>query len=265
MLELYHFWDSPCSMKARLTLAEKGLDWTSHHVMLPRFDHFDPAYRALNPHSLVPTLVHDGKFVIQSSVIAEYIDDAFPDPPLKPIDPFQRAKMHEWMAEEEEFLFRLIVVMTFNTMMKLRAIAYGPEMLEKLAARHPDKARARNYLERVTAPADLEAVAQAETKLNWHMDRLDHQLAESGGPWICGELFSLADVCVAPIIDRLEYLDKSYIWEDRSALGDWVGRIKARSSYQQSIPPFENRMWGPKKPVPEHRVDPDEAGDTFPV
>ena len=173
--------------------------------------------------------------------------------------------MHEWMVEEEEFLFRLIVVMTFNTMMKLRRVAYGIETLERLAARHPDQARVQNYLERVTAPADLEAASQAEGKLNWHMDRLSRQLLESGGPWICGEMFSLADVCVAPIIDRLEYLDKSYIWEDRPALGVWVEQIKARTSYQQSVPPFENRMWGPKKPVPANPVDPDEAGDTFPV
>ena len=79
----------------------------------------------LNPLSLVPTLVHDGRSIIQSSNIAEYLDEAFPDPALHPAEPWRRAQMREWMREEEEFLFRLIVTMSFNIMMKLRAAAYG--------------------------------------------------------------------------------------------------------------------------------------------
>lgn len=250
MIELYQFWDSPCCMKVRMTLAEKGVEWTLRPITTYKFDHYQPDYQALNPHSLVPTLVHDGRAVIQSGVIAEYLDDAFPLPSLKPADPLQRARMREWMREEEEFLFRLIVTMSFNIMMKLRARAYGMAQLEAWSKRHPDRERADDYLRRVTGPADMAAVAQAEKKFRWHMERLEKQLAESGGPWIVGPRFTLADISVAPILDRIEYLAKEYLWDGLPNVGGWYSRVKSRPSFEKAAPPFEDRMWGPKKPIP---------------
>lgn len=251
MIELYQFWDSPCCMKVRMTLAEKGVDWTLRPITTYKFDHYQPDYQALNPHSLVPTLVHDGKVVIQSGVIAEYLDDAFPDPPLTPADPLARARMREWMREEEEFLFRLIVTMSFNIMMKLRAQAYGMDKLQEWSRRHPDQNRARDYLQRVTSPADMDAVAQAEQKFRWHMERLDRQLADSGGPWICGNQFTLADICIAPITDRIEYLDREHLWRGLPAVEAWAAQVRERPSFAAAAPDFEDRMYGPKKPVPE--------------
>ena len=40
------------------------------------------------------------------------------------------------------------------------------------------------------------------------MERLEEELNITGGPWICGEAFTLADICVAPIMDRIEYLER---------------------------------------------------------
>lgn len=251
MIELYQFWDSPCCMKVRMVLAEKGLDWELRPVTTYKFDHYQPAYQVLNPHSLVPTLVHDGRAIIQSSNIAEYLDDAFPDPPLKPADPGRRAEMREWMKEEEEFLFRLIVTLSFNTMMKMRAAAYGMDQLREWSQRHPDQARAQDYLERVSSPADAGAVAAADKKLRWHMERLETQLIHSGGPWVCGDGFSLADICLAGIVDRMEYLDRENLFAGLPAVIDWVAALRRRPSYQTAAPAFEDRMWGPLKPVPE--------------
>lgn len=250
MLELYQFWDSPCCMKVRMVLAEKRQDWELRPVTTYKFDHYQPDYQALNPHSLVPTLVHDGRPVIQSSNIAEYLDEVFPDPPLKPEDPVLRAQMREWMKEEEEFLFRLIVTLSFNTMMKMRAAAYGMDQLAQWSRRHPDQARAQDYLDRISSPADLDAVAAAEKKLRWHMERLDNQLRQSGGPWVCGGVFSLADICLAGIVDRIEYLDREWVFGGLENLTEWVTALKQRASYVSAVPALEDRMWGPLKPVP---------------
>ena len=90
MLELYHSVNSVCAQKVRIALAEKGLEYREH-LMTLRGDQFDPAYMKLNPSAVVPTLVHDGRPVIESSVILYYIDEAFPNPPsLMPADPHQR-------------------------------------------------------------------------------------------------------------------------------------------------------------------------------
>lgn len=97
------------------------------------------------------------------------------------------------------------------------------------------------------------------------MDRLVHQLSESEGPRICGEKLSLADVYICPTFDSLEYLDKAYFWTAQLTLCPWVDLIKARPSFQGSVPPFDNPMWGPKKEVTANPVDPDDTGNRFPV
>jgi glutathione S-transferase len=251
MMELYQFGDSPCCMKVRMVMAEKAIDRELKTVASYKFDHYQKEYQALNSHSLVPTLVHDGRIVIQSSNIAEYLDDVFPDPPLQPEDPFERSVMREWMKEEEEFLFPLIVTLSFNTMMKMRADGYGIDQLREWSLLHPDQERAQDYLSRVTSPADPDAMAAAEKKFRWHMERLERHLTESGGPWICGDLFSLAEICMAGIFDRIEYLDRDWLFGGLPQVESWVERLKARPSYSIAAHEHEDRMWGPLKPVPD--------------
>ena len=79
MIMLYHHGSSVCAAKVRLVLAEKSVPWDGIYVDILRGDQFDPGYVKLNPKAVVPTLVHDGKPVGESSVINEYIDAASPD------------------------------------------------------------------------------------------------------------------------------------------------------------------------------------------
>ena len=92
MLELYHNTMSSCAQKVRVGLAEKGLKWKSHHLNLRAGDQQNPAYLELNPKGVVPTLIHGDLVIRESNVILEYLDDAFPDPPLRPSDAFGRRR-----------------------------------------------------------------------------------------------------------------------------------------------------------------------------
>ena len=65
MITLYDFGNSVCCQKVRITLTAKGLDWDSVRVDLFRSEQYDPKYLALNPKGVVPTLLHDGKPVIE--------------------------------------------------------------------------------------------------------------------------------------------------------------------------------------------------------
>src|SRR3569833_2508963 len=88
-LALYHNDMSSCAQKVRLTLAEKGLEWERRHLDLRAGEHQKDLYIKLNPRALVPTLIDGDIFVPESNVINEYLDERFPDPPLKPADPFR--------------------------------------------------------------------------------------------------------------------------------------------------------------------------------
>ena len=92
MLELYHHGSSVCAAKVRIYLAEKGLDWSGHYIDILKGDQFDPAYIKLNPKAVVPTLLHDGNIICDSTVICEYIENTFLERPLRPEDPSGRAR-----------------------------------------------------------------------------------------------------------------------------------------------------------------------------
>src|SRR5579864_5448954 len=137
MLELYHAGLTSCSKKARHCLKEKGLAYKSHYLRLDTFEHHDPAYLALNPNGLVPTLVHDGAVVIESGVINEYLDEAFPEVPLKPADPVARARMRVLakMADEYGLAAQRIPVWTRTKQAQLKGM--DQRAFEKVVSETP--------------------------------------------------------------------------------------------------------------------------------
>ena len=104
MLELYHHGSSVCAAKVRFTISEKGLEWKSHYLDILKGEHFNPEYLKLNPKAVVPTLVHDGNVLVESTVICEYLDDEFPQVPLKPARSLDRAQMRLWTKTVDEEL-----------------------------------------------------------------------------------------------------------------------------------------------------------------
>ena len=91
MLYLYQASTSVCPVKVRVVLAEKGLAYEGEVLDLQRGDQHRPDYAKLNPNEAVPTLVHDGRAIIESTLIIEYLDETFPAPPPMPAGPFGRA------------------------------------------------------------------------------------------------------------------------------------------------------------------------------
>ena len=104
MLTLYHNDMSVCAAKARTALAEKKLDWNGVHLDLRAGDAQKPEYLKLNPNAVVPTLVDNGRVIIELTVICEFIDDQWPDRPLKPTDAFGRAQMRLWTKQLDDGL-----------------------------------------------------------------------------------------------------------------------------------------------------------------
>jgi glutathione S-transferase len=91
-LILYDFGNSVCCQKVRITMRAKDLDWQAIKVDLFKTEQYDPKYLKLNPKGVVPTLVHNGTPIIESTLICEYLDETFPNPPLIPsIRPRERA------------------------------------------------------------------------------------------------------------------------------------------------------------------------------
>ena len=98
MLVLHHAWRSSASRRVRLCLAEKGLKFESVLIDLAKMEHHTPEYLKLNPNGVIPLLVlPDGRSLFESGTICEFLDESFPEPSLRPADPYQRAEMRNWI------------------------------------------------------------------------------------------------------------------------------------------------------------------------
>jgi len=240
MLELYHSWDSFCSFKVRLCLAEKGLDWTGHYLDLMAFDNLRPDYLKLNPNGVVPTLVDDGTVIVESSIINEYLDDQYPDVPLRPESARARARMRLWVQHEEDELFIAVRPASLNLMMKQVLGRYTEEELDERLAHHPRQDRVGFLKKTFKAPYDPDAVEKSRRRLASALARMEETLSES--PWLAGDIYSLADIAAAPVIARIEHLGMADLWQDLPGVGDWVGRLTARSAYRNALPLDDFRL-----------------------
>lgn len=242
VLELYHFRDSVCSFKVRLCLAEKGLTWADRHVDLLKFEHLQPAYLALNPNGVVPTLVHHGRAIIESSAINEYLDEVFPSPPLKPADPAARVDMRAWVKFEDDVLHPAVRPGTFNLMLKSVVRGLGEQELQEMVAAHPQPEVAQDWLRAATGPVDEAAMDAARARLDAALTRLEERLARCR--WLAGDTYSLADIAVAPMLDRMAFLGLSDLWRDKPGIAGWFERMQARPAFGQAAPAPQHRMVG---------------------
>jgi len=233
MIELYHAPQSTCSQKVRICLAEKGLDWTDRRVNLAKNENLTPQYLALNPNGVVPTLVHDDKVIIDSSVICEYLDETFPEPRLAPDDPLGRARMRAWMRYLEEVPTSAVRVPSFNMALLPRFSGRGEDdFRENEAAIRPIR---KHFYERMGTKGfsesdfrnSLEQIAKTCARVH---DALAH------GPWLLGELYSIADIVLTPSLDRMADLGFAHLWEkDYPRVTDWLARIRARPAVRTAF------------------------------
>lgn len=234
-LALYHAHHSTCSQKVRLVLAEKGLDYDSHLIDLAKKGHLTADYLAINPNGVVPTLVHDGQSIIDSSVICEYLDEVFPQPALSGGNPIVRARVRAWMRFLEEVPTYAVRVPSFNIafLPRFEGLTHD-DFVEQQAGPRP--LRKHFYLKMSENGFGADAIQESIDQMTLTCKRI--QAAMEKGPWLAGDAFSLADCVALPLIDRIDDLGMSDIWsEDFPAVTDWLNRAQARHSFAVAFYP----------------------------
>ncbi len=240
MLELYHNDMSTCSQKVRLALAEKGQAFTSHTFNLRAGEHKNEAYLKLNPNGVVPTIVHDGAVIIDSSIINEYIDDRWPEPSLRPKDPIERARMRRWTKQLDDGVHAMGAVVSFSIAFRHEMFALnGREAVEKNIAAIPDPVRREFMSENVLKGVESKFLPGALQRFRKAVEDMDAVLGNS--PWLAGETYSLADIGLTPYILRLDHLALNWLWDDKPTISSWFERLKARPAYQDAVADWYNQ------------------------
>ncbi|MCC2097935.1 MAG: glutathione S-transferase family protein [Hyphomicrobiales bacterium] len=235
MIKLYSFMNSICTQKVFITLAEKKQPYDIQLINLFKNEQFSPEYLKIHPKGVVPALDHDGRVVIESSLICEYLDDAFPEPPLVPADPWAKARMRLWSKMVDEHLFEATRELSFSAMFRERMKNMTDEQREGRFKNTGDPIkRARlesTYAEGVDSPYVYQGIGEFEIAFS----KMEKDLAGGSG-WLVGDRMTLADINMMPFVARLAYLDLLDVWiRDRPATQDWWARSRELGSFKVSI------------------------------
>jgi maleylpyruvate isomerase len=166
-MKLHGYFRSSASYRVRIALNLKGLsaDHLPHH--LRKGEQRDPAYLAINPQGLVPTLDDGGAILTQSLAIIEWLDETHPEPALLPQDPLRRAKVRAFAMA---LACDTHPVQNLKVLARLRQLGLPEEQVTEWAAW-----------------ANREGLAACETLI-----------AGEPGPFCFGATPTIADLCLIP-------------------------------------------------------------------
>ena len=208
MLTLHQLENSPYCWKVRICLAEKKLEYKT--VSAANRD-TDPAFKALTPVGRVPVLVlEDGTALFESTIINEYLQDRYPQPPLMPNDPADRARVR--MFED------------------LGDLYLAPSLRLIFTSRYRfDKGRIFR-LKTQNTEQEKEGLRQSAV----YLDHLDREL--EGTEYFVTE-FSLADIGLIPGLLRTSAMLKLPFGERWPNIAAWIERVGARPTVTGTAPP----------------------------
>jgi glutathione S-transferase len=235
MLKLYHAEPAANSLKALISLKEKGLDFDSIYVDLHKFEQHEPWFVAINPEGQVPVLDHDGKLVTHTTVIGEYLEDAFPDaPPLRPADPLGKARMRYWNKFCDEHVMNHVSMHGWHRLITVIARSIEGGEFERLMSRIPLHEQREKWRAARSGFGEAD-LANATRKIEVAVDKIEQQLAKTR--WLAGEQYTLADINFFAIggmaLGRL-FPDMN-IEKRAPRLTDWVSRMNARPGVQAAF------------------------------
>lgn len=233
MLELYHHGSSACAAKVRFALAEKRLEWEGRYVDILRGEQFQPEFLSINPKAVVPVLVHNGEIIPESTVICEYVEDAFPDHPILPGGPLERARARRWSKAVDEELHPACSAITYVVSHRHTILRQGAGNFEDFLAKGGSEGRAARALKWQWIQQGLAAPGAAE-KIRLYDDYLHKmETALEGRNWLAGSAFSMADIAMAPYVNRLAALAMEPLWTGGRLprVETWFERVKERPSF----------------------------------
>ena len=239
MLVLHHAWRSSASRRVRLCLAEKGLKFESVLIDLAKMEHHTPEYLKLNPNGVIPLLVlPDGRSLYESGTICEFLDESWPEPSLRPADPYQRAEMRNWIRHADERIGNLIIFNWKHSLAKTASQWSDEELAERLK-KVPSKERQEAWRRAARRPYTAEEEGEARRKLVLMLDKMEQNLGRNA--WLVGDNYSLADISVVPFVKRIDEEIAPDEVSDRKhpRVLAWWQRVQSRPAFAEArIGPF---------------------------
>ncbi|WP_427968725.1 glutathione S-transferase family protein [Altererythrobacter sp.] len=245
-VELYHFEPNANGGKPIMALLEKGVTFTSHWVDLLNFEQHQPAYLAINPKGQVPTLVHDGMTITESTPMCEYIEEAFEGPSLRPADALGRARMRAWARYGDEFLGPSLSMIGWSTFIAPMMREREKSQIDKAMEAIPTEERRRAWAKTFAGDFAPEEIAESFRRIGIAALRMEHQLSQT--PWLAGESFSIADIVLFNMSGAMPMMLPDTVNPGKTPhLLDWMQRTGSRPAIRQALAYSRNSLRGPQQ------------------
>ena len=175
----------------------------------------------------------------RAAPICEYLDESFPDSPLRPEAPYARAEMRNWIRHIDGLIGNLIIFNWRHHLQKTASQWSDQELAEKLK-NIPSKERQEAWLRVARKPYTEEERDAARAKLvALLLDRMEDALKPSG--WLVGKAYSIADIAAVPFVKRIdeEIAPDEVTARKHPRVTDWWDKIQARPAFARAkIGPF---------------------------
>ncbi|MDE0111175.1 MAG: glutathione S-transferase family protein [Albidovulum sp.] len=228
-IHLYHGHISNCSMRVRMTLVEKGLPWTSHHLDLKKKENISDEYFGINPNGLVPTLIDDGVVHIESNDIIAYLDEAYPDPPLRAVG--SEEEMLEWLRLAASIHVPAVKPYVYATMIQKKVKKTAEEQKKYDELQQNEELKKFHSKHAGESAFGEEDVAKALGILEECFAKLENALEDRD--CIMGDRFTLADISWLPL--HFVLIGCGYPFERYPNILRWAGALGSKESYKEGI------------------------------
>ena len=237
MLELYHHGSSACAAKVRFALAEKQLKWTGHYLDLLKGEQFSPYFLAINPKAVVPVLIHDGEIIPESTVICEYLEETFSAHPIYPDAPRLRAEVRIWTKAVDEELHPACSAITYIVSHRHTIRRNGVGSFDDFLRQGGTEGLPARMLKWQWVQHGINAPGAADKirLYDGYLQKVEEALADS--PWLVGSTFSMADIAMAPYVNRLSTLSMEGLWSNGRLprVENWFERVKDRPTFKPAF------------------------------
>lgn len=232
-LVLYNAPQSTCSQRVRFTLHEKNLAFSELKLDLFSGDQLRPEYLKINPNGVVPSLIHDGRVIIDSAVIIEYLNEVFPEPaPLVPHDAVARAAMRSFIRYTDEVPTPAVRMPSYNFAFLPHFRDMPETVFVALAESKP--LRKEFLLSMGRTGFSAEEMNKALERLRRAIVRMSETLHDSGGPWLMGPNLTLADIAIMPVLVRMADLGLGTFWEHLPEIDQWLAALRVRPAFSKT-------------------------------
>ncbi|HUN26484.1 MAG TPA: glutathione S-transferase family protein [Steroidobacteraceae bacterium] len=233
MIDVYTWEPNANSGKPLLMLTEKGAAFHYHYVDIGKREQHSPRYLEINPSGTVPTIIHDGHVMTESSPALEYLDAALEGPALRPREPYLRWRMRRWIRFLD-FHYCPALAMFGGAGASRRMPAQDPAAIEELVGRIPMPERRRVWRLIMAKQVPQAELDESDRRINAGIGLFEQALTEH--PYLSGPAFGLADIVALITIFAFPVLRPEEV-NDRKVphLMDWLRRCHARPRTQAAF------------------------------